>query len=86
MDSKGSEKKMPTKLLRSVLMADIEREMGKGGRERVKIKRKRVCSLASVDDVVLTTEGERKMKKRMIERLEKYLNRKRLVLSVNKKK
>lgn len=77
MDSKGSEKKMPTKLLRSVLMADIEREMGKGGRGRVKIER---------NDLVLTTEGERKMKKRMIEKLEKYLNRKRLVLSVNKKK
>lgn len=86
MDGKGSEKRMPTKLLRSVLMADIEREMEKWGRGRVRIERERVCFLASVDDVVLTTEGERKMKKKMMKRLEKYLNKKRLVLSVNKKK
>lgn len=73
-------------LLCSVLMADMEKEMGKGGRGRVRIEGERMCSLASVDDVVLTTEGERKMKKSMIKGLEEYLNRKRLVLSVNNKK
>lgn len=47
--------------------------------------RRKECFLVYADDVVLTAKGEKKIKS-MMEKLEGYLDRKRLVLNVGKTK
>lgn len=69
----------------NILIADLEEELAKVRRARVKIKGSRVYSLAYTDDVVLVAEEEEKMRS-MLERLEIYLENKGLVLNVKKTK
>lgn len=74
-----------TFLLINIMLADLEEEMGKVKWGRVKIRSDRVYTLSYADDVVLLAEEEGDMRT-MIERLEGYLERKRLELNVGKSK
>lgn len=69
-------------LLFNLLMADLE-EMGKMRWGGVMIEEERVYMLA--DDLVILVENEGEMKS-MMERLEEYLDRKRLMLNKGKTK
>jgi len=72
-------------LLFNILMADMEEELGRvkwGGAE---LRGRKIYSLAYADDVVLLAEKEEELRS-MIERLEGYLDRKRLELNVRKTK
>ena len=72
-------------LLFNILIADIEEEMGKVKWGGIKIGGKKIYTLAYADDMVLMAEKEEEMKS-MIERLEKYLEEKKLELNVGKTK
>ncbi|XP_067208444.1 golgin subfamily A member 6-like protein 25 [Linepithema humile] len=64
-------------LLFNIMLADIEEEMGKVKRGGVKLRGNRIYSLAYADDMVLVAEEEEEMRG-MMERLEKYLERKKI--------
>lgn len=72
----------PLSSLFNLLMADLE-EMGKMRWDGVMIEEERVYMLA--DDLVILIENEGEMKS-MMERLEEYLDQKRLVLNKGKTK
>ena len=59
--------------------------MERGGWGGVKVGNEKIRSLAYADDIVLLAEDEGEMLG-MIKKLERYLNRKRLVLNVEKTK
>jgi len=69
----------------SILIADLEEEMEKVKWGGVKVGGRKVYSLAYADDIVLLAEEEEEMRS-MIERLEGYMERKKLELNVNKTK
>ena len=86
MNGERSETGMPINpLLFNIMLTDIEEEMGKVKRGGVKLRRHRIYSLAYADDMVLVAEEEEEMRG-MIERLEKYLKRKKLELNTEKTK
>jgi len=72
-------------LLFNILLADLEEEMGKVRWGGVKLDGKRVYTLAYADDMVLLAEGEEEMKS-MMERLEIYLDKKKVELNAEKTK
>jgi len=72
-------------LLFNVLIADLEEELGKVRWGGIRLGGEVIFSLAYADDVILLAEKKDEMRS-MIERLEGYLERKRLVLNVDKKK
>lgn len=72
-------------ILFNLLTADIEEELGKGSWGGVKVKGRRICSLAYADDVVVMAKNEEEMQS-MIRRLEKYFERKKLEVNVGKTK
>jgi len=72
-------------LLFNVLMADLEEELGKVRWGGIRLGGEVIFSLAYADDVVMLAEREDDMRS-MIERLEGYLERKKLVLNVDKTK
>lgn len=71
-------------LLFNILLADLEEEMGKMKWGEVRLG-ERIYSLAYADDVVLMAEKEEELRS-MMERLEGYLERKKLELNPNKTK
>jgi len=72
-------------LLFSMLMADLEEEMGKVKWGGVKLGGRRIYSLAYADDIVLVAEEEGGMRS-MLERMEIYLDGKGLELNREKTK
>ncbi|XP_067217103.1 LINE-1 retrotransposable element ORF2 protein [Linepithema humile] len=72
-------------LIFNVMLADIEEEMGKVKWGGVKLRGRKIYSLAYADDMVLIAEEEEEMKG-MMERLERYLDRKNLELNTEKTK
>jgi len=72
-------------LLLNILMADIEEELGKIKWGGIKLRGRRIYSLAYADDLVLLTKKEEEMRS-LIERLEGYLDRKKLEMNVGKTK
>ncbi|XP_067207866.1 golgin subfamily A member 6-like protein 22 [Linepithema humile] len=72
-------------LLFNIMLADIEEEMGKVKRGGVKLRGNRIYSLAYADDMVLVAEEEEEVRG-MMERLERYLERKKLELNTKKTK
>lgn len=72
-------------MLFNILLADLEEDMAKGGRGGIKIGGKKIHTLTCADDVVLLAEEEKEMSN-MLEKLESYLDRKRLELNGEKTK
>ncbi|XP_039312991.1 uncharacterized protein LOC120359478 [Solenopsis invicta] len=72
-------------ILFNLLVADLEEEMRKVKWGGVKIGEVRVYTLSYADDVVLLAEGEGEMKS-MLERLERFMDRKGLEVNVEKTK
>jgi len=72
-------------LLFNLLLADLEEEMGKIKWGGIKIGERRVYTLSYADDMVLLAENEGEMRS-MLERLERYLDRKGLELNAGKTK
>lgn len=72
-------------LLFNLLVADMEEELERVKWGGVRLGEKKVFSLAYADDMVLLVEEEGGMRS-MIERLERYLDKKRLELNVEKTK
>lgn len=72
-------------LLFNLLIADIEKEMGKVKWGGVKVGKSKIYTLAYADDVVLMTEEEEEMRS-MMKRLKMYLERKNLKLNTEKTK
>jgi len=70
-------------LLFIILLADLEEEMKKVKWGRIRLGGRRVYDLEYADDMVLLAEGEEEMRS-MIERLERYLDKKRLELNAEK--
>lgn len=69
----------------TLLLADIEDELEKGGWDGVKLGRRRVRTLAYADDVAVLAEDEGRLKG-MMKWLEGYLDRKGLMLNVGRRK
>ena len=67
------------------MTADLEEELRKGRWRGVKIREKRVCSLAYADDVVVLAEREDEMES-MMRRLERYFEEKKLQVNAGKTK
>jgi len=72
-------------LLFNIVLADLEEEMGRVKWRGVKLGERRIYTLAYADDVVLMAEKEEEMRS-MMQRLEGYLERKKLELNPNKTK
>ncbi|KMQ90410.1 rna-directed dna polymerase from mobile element jockey-like protein [Lasius niger] len=72
-------------LLFNMLLADLEEEMEKVKWGGIRLGNGKVYTLAYANDMVLLSEGEDEMRS-MIERLEAYLDRKRLELNPSKTK
>jgi len=72
-------------ILLNILIADLEEEMRKVKWGGVRLGKERIYSLAYADDVVLVAEEEDEMRS-MMERLERYIERKRLELNTRKTK
>ena len=79
MDGKTGSKTSPT--LFNILIAAIEEEMTKVKWREIRLGEKRIYSLQYVDDVVLMVKKEGEMKN-MLEKLERYLDRKGLELKI----
>lgn len=71
-------------LLFNILVADIEKEIGKIKWGEVQIGRERVYTMPYADDVVLVAKGNEM--RSMVERSEGYLDEKRLELNTDKTK
>lgn len=69
----------------NVLITDLKKEMGLMKLGGVRLWNERVHNLAYADDMVLIAKKENEMRS-MIDRLEKYLKRKRLKLNAEKSK
>ena len=72
-------------LLFNLLISDLEEVMGRVKWGGVKVGGVKVCTLAYADDLVLIAEDEDQMRS-MLERLERYLDEKNLVLNAEKSK
>lgn len=72
-------------LLFNLLVMVLEEEMGKVKWRGIMLRGERVYTLSYADDMVLLAENEGEMRS-LLERLEEYLDRKRLVLNDNKTK
>ncbi|XP_036148444.1 uncharacterized protein LOC118647508 [Monomorium pharaonis] len=72
-------------LLFNMLISDLEEVMGRVKWGGVKVRGERVCTLAYADDLVAIADDEDQMRS-MLERLEKYLDEKNLVLNAEKSK
>lgn len=66
-------------------MVDLGKELGKGQTGRLVIGKEKFWCLEYADDIVLLATSEEELKE-MMERLEKYLDRKKLILSEGKSK
>ncbi|XP_011881271.1 PREDICTED: uncharacterized protein LOC105569421 [Vollenhovia emeryi] len=69
----------------NILLADLEEEMGNVKWGGIRLGEEKIYSITYADDVVVIAEDEGCMKS-MIERLERYINSKRLELNVTKTK
>jgi len=69
----------------TVLLADLDEELEKGGWGGVKVRGRKVYSLAYADDIAVIAEEEAGMKG-ILKTLERYVNQKRLEINVNKMK
>ncbi|XP_071650744.1 uncharacterized protein [Temnothorax longispinosus] len=72
-------------ILFNLLIADIEDHIKKGGWGGVKLRGEKIYTLMYADDIALLAEEEQDMRS-MISRLEGYLDRKGLTLSIEKSK
>lgn len=72
-------------LIFNLMTADLEEEMGRMKWGGVRLGGGRVYTLAYADDIVLLAEDEEGMRS-MIERLERYMERKRLEVNTEKTK
>lgn len=70
-------------MLFNILIADLEERIGRVKWGGIEVERRRIYSLAYADDIVLLAEDEEGMRN-MIERLEEYIDEKRLELNVEK--
>lgn len=71
-------------LLFSVLTANLE-EMGRANWKGVRLGKRRVYTLAYADDIILIAEKEDEMRS-MVDRMKRYLEKKRLELNAKKLK
>lgn len=86
MDGKRGKARMSSEpILFNVLLADLEKEMGKVKWRGVKLWEGRVYTLAYTDDIILLAKEEDEIKS-MIGRLEGYLDKKGLELNTGKTK
>ena len=69
----------------NILTEDLEEELRKGRWGGVKIRKKRFCSLAYADDVVVLAEREEEMES-MMRRLKRCFKEKKLQVNVGKTK
>lgn len=72
-------------MLFNVLIADIERELGRDGIRGITVGGKKLRVLGYADDLVILAKGEEEMSW-ILKRLEGYLERKELVLNTEKTK
>jgi len=72
-------------VLYNILLADLEEQMGKVRWGGLRLVERGVYSLAYADDMVLMAEGEEEMRS-MLERLQGYLDKKRVELNAEKTK
>jgi len=72
-------------MLFNIMLADMEEEMGKVKWGGVRLGDKRAYTLAYADDMMMLAEGEEEMRS-MMERLERYLDGKKVELNVEKTK
>ena len=72
-------------MLFNLLTADMEEELRKGKWGGVRVGKKRICTLAYADDVVVLAEREEEMES-MIRRLEGYFEKRKLEVNVGKTK
>ncbi|XP_071578809.1 uncharacterized protein [Temnothorax nylanderi] len=76
----------PSAMLFILLLADLEETMRRGQDGGVVVGRIKFWTLAYADDVVAIAEDEEEINKRMMKRLEKYFDRKKLRVNVGKTK
>lgn len=69
----------------TLLFADIDKVLEKGGWGRVKLGERKIYTLAYTDDIAVMAEDEKKIKG-VMGKLEKYLEEKEMELNVRKKK
>jgi len=69
----------------TVLLADLDEELEKGGWGGIKVRGRKVYSLAYADDIAVIAEEEAGMKG-MLKTLERYVDQKGLEVNVNKTK
>jgi len=72
-------------LLFNILIADLEEDLSRVKWGGLRLGEKRIWSLAYADDVVLVAENENEMRS-MIEKLERYIDRKGLEVNTEKTK
>jgi len=72
-------------MLFNIMIADSERELGEAGVGEIKLGGERLRVLGYADDIIILTEEEEGMRW-LLKKLERYLDRKGLVLNVEKTK
>lgn len=72
-------------MLFNIIIVNLEDEMGKVKWTGIRLGERNVYTLAYADNIVLFSKDEERMRS-MIGRMEKYLERKRLELNVDKTK
>ena len=72
-------------ILFNLLTADMDEELRKGKWGGVEVGQRRTCALAYADDMVVMAEREEEIES-MIRRMEKYMEKKRLEVNVEKTK
>ena len=72
-------------MLFNLIIVNIKKGLKKDEVGKIKLRRKKLKVLGYVDDLVILTEDKKGMK-RLMKRLEKYLDRKKLMLSTEKTK
>lgn len=63
----------------TLMLADVDEKLEKGEWGRIRLKKRQIYTLPYADNIALLADDEENLKK-MIERLEKYLDRKSLEL------
>lgn len=63
----------------TLMLADVDEKLEKGEWGGIRLKKRKIYTLAYADDIALLADDEENLKK-MMERLEKYLDRKSLEL------
>lgn len=63
----------------TLMLADVDEKLEKGKWGGIRLKKRKIYTLAYADDIALLADDEENLKK-MMERLEKYLDRKSLEL------